>query len=450
MILLNMKKRREAGLISIVFPSRKRPEKLERSLRSLYDRIRGDHYTVEVLVAHDPDDRETRRAVIRSAFSRVGFWQSPGRYGYGGIANYYGPLLDMSEGEWIFLWGDDAVMQTDDWGSIVRSQEPGVLYTRGNPDGHNCFPVVHHSILAATGRFTGLPAVDTWYDEVGRWSGRWADPGITVIQDRPDLTGSAPDATYNEGRSGYRVNEYYNNYWTTMREQDSVAVFEKLGPEGARPLEDFLWEPVTDVRLTMKQFGFTDFSDLGEMLKHPHDLARYRAIIEESKPEVIVETGTRTGASARWFKSLGIDVITIDIATSPEMAKQLADEGVVAVVGSSIDADLVERVERMVDGRRCMVSLDSDHTYRHVLSEISLYSELVSSGCYLVVEDGIFRYATPREWKRWHFGDYTRGNPLDAIDHSLLPLRDDRWEHAVEIEAATPITHHVGGWWRRK
>ena len=43
------------------------------------------------------------------------------------------------------------------------------------------------------------------------------------------------------------------------------------------------------------------------------DLARYRAIIEATKPEVIVETGTKFGGSARWFKSLGLDVITVDI-----------------------------------------------------------------------------------------------------------------------------------------
>lgn len=448
MIPLNMKKYRSPR-ISVVLPSRKRPEMLARSLQSLYDNLSSPQYRVEILIGYDSDDPQTLKTAQDSAFESVMGWMAPGRYGYGGIANYYAPLLNMSSGQWIFLWGDDAIMQTKGWDQIIRDQGPGVLYTRGNPDGHNCFPVVHSSIFEASGRFTGLPAVDTWYDEVGRWSGRWADPGITVLQDRPDLTGVAPDATYNEGRSGYRAAEYYNNYWTAMREQDSVAVFEKLGPEGARSPEDFILKPVTDTRLTMRKFGFTPLSNFGEMLKYPHDLVRYRTIIEEDKPEVIVETGTRTGASARWFKTLGVDVITIDIANTPEMIRQLASDGITAVTGSSIDADLVERVDRMVDGRRCMVSLDSDHTYRHVSNEISLYSELVSPGCHLVVEDGIFRYATPREWERWHFGDYKLGNPLDAIDHSYLP-RQNYWERDVEVEAASPITHHVGGWWKRK
>jgi cephalosporin hydroxylase len=44
-------------------------------------------------------------------------------------------------------------------------------------------------------------------------------------------------------------------------------------------------------------------------------------------------------------------------------------------------------VRRRAAGRRTMVILDSDHSAAHVSAELDAYRELVSPGCYLIVED---------------------------------------------------------------
>lgn len=180
---------------------------------------------LEVLVAYDPDDPQT--ADTARALGADVIWQAPQRYGYAGSAHYYPPLLEQATGEWCLpSWGDDGMMLTPGWDDIVRAQPaPSILYTHGGDrHGNNCFPIVHMDVFAALGRFCDLPAIDTWYDDVGKMAGVWCDPGIVLRQDRFDLTGNNRDETYLEGRSGYRAADYYSPKWTTWRHEDAAAL----------------------------------------------------------------------------------------------------------------------------------------------------------------------------------------------------------------------------------
>lgn len=182
----------------------------------------------------------------------------------------------------------------------------------------------------------------------------------------------------------------------------------------------------------------------GDMLKLPADLDRYRQIIEATRPDVIVETGTRTGGSARWFANLGVDVVTVDL--NPVAIPDAYAGRVTQVVGDSADPAVVAQVAELVAGRRAMVSLDSDHSGQHVAAEIGAYGPLVAPGCYLVVEDGIFGHAPPA-LRAQHGLAGMVGSPLDAIVHMLVD--DPGWSRDVAIERTSPTTHHPAGWWLR-
>jgi len=180
------------------------------------------------------------------------------------------------------------------------------------------------------------------------------------------------------------------------------------------------------------------------MLKLAEDLERYAGIIAATQPEVIVETGTRTGASAAWLHAQGPDVITVDI--DPEaLQKEYYDPALSYVTGDSTAPNIVEFVRTLVDGRRCMVILDSDHSSQHVGEEIALYGGLVSLGCYLVVEDGIFGYASDTLRDRHIPGQ--KGSPLTPI--SLLLAGNPEWSRDLAVERSRPISHHPAGWWVR-
>ena len=124
--------------------------------------------------------------------------------------------------------------------------------------------------------------------------------------------------------------------------------------------------------------------------KCPMDLMAYQEIIYETKPDVILETGTMDGGSAHFLSSLCDivnhgEVISIDI----EQRKGRPQHDRLSYFdGSSVSDEIVQKVhERIAGKKRVMAVLDSDHTMKHVLDELRVYAPLVTPGNYLIVED---------------------------------------------------------------
>lgn len=183
--------------------------------------------------------------------------------------------------------------------------------------------------------------------------------------------------------------------------------------------------------------------------KLAEDLDRYTEVIAATRPDVVVETGTKFGGSARWFERQGVDVVTVDVdGESSRRARQVC-ERTTWVVGSSIDPAVVARVAALVAGRRVMVSLDSEHAAPHVAAEIPAYGPLVTAGCYLVVEDGIFDLTDdPQMKRRGGVRIPTEGGPLAAIGQSLAG--DPGWVRDEDVERMHRVSHHPAGWWVRR
>jgi cephalosporin hydroxylase len=125
------------------------------------------------------------------------------------------------------------------------------------------------------------------------------------------------------------------------------------------------------------------------VLKCPLDLWVYQEILFETKPDLIIETGTYDGGSAYFLATLCDylnrgSIITIDIDAKPNRPQHPRIQYWTA---SSVAAETTEKVRRAAEGRQVMVILDSDHSQKHVARELAIYSELVSKGNYLIVED---------------------------------------------------------------
>ncbi len=125
--------------------------------------------------------------------------------------------------------------------------------------------------------------------------------------------------------------------------------------------------------------------------KNPMDCWIYQELIYSIKPDIIIETGTKVGGSALFFASICdmVDngrIITIDIDNDGTYNLPVHDR-ISYLHGNSVDEKIIAMLYNIIKNKKVMVILDSDHSKNHVLTELKIYSKMVSVDSYLIVED---------------------------------------------------------------
>lgn len=172
------------------------------------------------------------------------------------------------------------------------------------------------------------------------------------------------------------------------------------------------------------------------VLKPPTDLWVYQELIDEIKPELIIETGSCFGGSAFFMRHI-LDksfpqgkIISIDI-THRSITEKVRIPGIEFYLGSSVDPTTVAYVKGLAAGcERVMVILDSDHEEEHVAQELEIYAPLVTKGSILIVEDTSNHpgpIAAVNSWALRHSNIDFKKN-LMGEKHMLTFNRDGYWE----------------------
>ena len=189
--------------ISVLLPTRGRTEILHRSLVSLADHAQ-DISRVEMLLAFDNDDLDsieyfnTHTApdlTGRGArFTCLGFE----RLGYIRLNEYLNSLAAHAKGNWLFFWGDDAIMESNDWD--LRITEVNQFRVLRMPT-HNChpyaiFPIVPRKWYEMFGYLSPHQLTDSWISQVGYLIDRILNINVQVTHDRFDITGNNNDETF--------------------------------------------------------------------------------------------------------------------------------------------------------------------------------------------------------------------------------------------------------------
>ncbi len=153
-------------------------------------------------------------------------------------------------------------------------------------------------------------------------------------------------------------------------------------------------------------------------MQTPLDMWVLQEIIHETKPDVLIETGTLEGGGSLYYASVfdleqNGRILTVDIEDHPGKPKH---PRITYFIGSSTSSEVASEIRAAVQpGEKVMVILDSDHSKEHVLREIELYKEYVCAGCYLVVQD-----------------THLTGHPID-VDFSPGPGKEGPMEAVEEF-----------------
>lgn len=147
-------------LISVMIPSRGRPEGLKNSIKSLLATATGN---VEIIVRLDSDDPHTDLP------PGITLMTGP-RHGYRYLHRYYNEMAQCAKGQWLMLWNDDAVMTEKGWDREI-GQQPEEMSVLNISGAFNIFPVVHRSLYEVLGHISLQAHSDTWLQSIARETG---------------------------------------------------------------------------------------------------------------------------------------------------------------------------------------------------------------------------------------------------------------------------------------
>jgi hypothetical protein len=193
--------------ISILLPTRKRTEAVVRSIGSLLASA-DNTANIEILIAYDDDDTESREffstvwpAFIAQSEATTRVFETE-RFGYTQLNRYVNMLAENAQGEWLFFWNDDALMETDGWDTEVLKHAgyPGLLRMPCSTMNHPfaLFPVIGRHWMEMFGQLSPVSHSDWWIYNVTAPLKLVKNIPVTVYHDRADVTGGNQDETYAE------------------------------------------------------------------------------------------------------------------------------------------------------------------------------------------------------------------------------------------------------------
>lgn len=192
--------------ISLLLATRGRTEALDRSVKSVFE-LADDPTRLEIFFSLDRDDD-----VGQHHFQHhLRPWLDANRcrykallfdpMGYIRLHVYNNKMAQHTQGRWLVIWNDDAIMETQGWDTTILTHDDQfrlLAFHTHNDHPYSIFPILPRRWYDLLGYISPHPTQDGWLSQQAYMLDIWHRIPIWVKHDRYDLTGNNLDATYKQ------------------------------------------------------------------------------------------------------------------------------------------------------------------------------------------------------------------------------------------------------------
>ena len=277
--------------IAVLLPTRSRTDALTASVTSIVD-LADDVSRMQLIFGFDDDDKiglDHFKTVIQPFLDKhdVSYEaQSFKSMGYAGLNRYYNHLAKSTSADWLFVWNDDAVMETQGWDSVIEQYtgEFKLLKVHTHNDHpYSIFPIMPRAWYDLMNHLSRHQMIDAELSQLAFLLDIMQVIEVDVTHNQVELTKDSTDPLKPKVRfEGNPTNpiDFHHPQNSALRYQDCDMIAEymrKIGLdtawwESVKSGKSYAWEKLIalDVNKQMSQFVM-ELDERGQVLSYSKD-----------------------------------------------------------------------------------------------------------------------------------------------------------------------------------
>jgi len=277
--------------IAVLLPTRSRTNALTSSVTSIID-LANNISCIQLIFGFDDDDEiglNHFKTVIQPFLDKRGVSYEAQAFksmGYAGLNRYYNHLAKSTSADWLFVWNDDAVMETQGWDSVIEQYtgEFKLLKVHTHHDHpYSIFPIMPRAWYDLMNHLSRHQMIDAELSQLAFLLDIMQVIEVDVTHNQVELTKDATDPLKPKVRfEGNPANphDFHNPQTSARRYQDCDTIAEYMRSidldtswwEGVKSGKSYPWEKLIalDVNRQMSQFVM-ELDERGQVLSYGKD-----------------------------------------------------------------------------------------------------------------------------------------------------------------------------------